>query len=78
MSNYPNMSYCMCENTSLALKQVLNAMQEYESMEEFVEDMGREEMRAFKGMELLCEKFVNLISDMREYDAYTNKESVNA
>lgn len=77
MSNYPNMSYCMCENTALALKQVLNDMESYESMEEFVEGMGLEEKRAFKGMEYLCEKFVNLLSDMREFDAY-NKESVNA
>jgi hypothetical protein len=28
MSNYPNMSYCMNENTLAALKQVLDAMQE--------------------------------------------------
>ena len=27
MSNYPNMSYCMCENTLAALRQVLSAMQ---------------------------------------------------
>jgi hypothetical protein len=26
MSNYPNMSYCMCNNTVLALKQVVEAM----------------------------------------------------
>ena len=48
MSNYPNMSYCMCENTLLALRQVTNDMQEYESLEEFTSDMGREELDAFK------------------------------
>ena len=28
MNNYPNMSYCMCENTLLAMEQVLTAMQD--------------------------------------------------
>ena len=28
MSNYPNMSYCMCNNTLLALRQVVDAMNE--------------------------------------------------
>ena len=28
MSNYPNMSYCQCENTLLALRQVVNTMVE--------------------------------------------------
>ena len=28
MSNYPNMSYCMCENTMSAMHQVLNAMED--------------------------------------------------
>ena len=28
MSNYPNMSYCQCENTLLALQQILTAMRE--------------------------------------------------
>jgi len=65
----------MCENTALALRQVLNEMETYESMEEFISDMGREEKAAFRGMESLCEKFVALMSDMREFDQY-NKESV--
>ena len=77
MSNYPNMSYCMCENTLLALRQVTNDMQEYESLEEFTSDMGREELDAFKRLFHACETFMILKEDMEQFDEY-NKESVNA
>lgn len=70
MSNYPNMSYCMCENTTLALKQVLNEMQNYESLKEFTSDMGREEKRAFESLFHLCESFINLTEDMQQNDEY--------
>ena len=28
MTNNPNMSYCMCENTVAALRQIINALEE--------------------------------------------------
>ena len=77
MSNYPNMSYCMCENTLAALRQVTNDMQEYESLEEFTSDMGLEELAAFKRLFDACETFMMLKEDMEQFDEY-NKESVNA
>ena len=46
MSRYPNMSYCQCENTLLALQQVLNSMED-EGID-FVKSMGREERRAYQ------------------------------
>lgn len=70
MSNYPNMSYCMCENTLLAMRQILNAMQEEGPM--FIQEMNRDELRAFKELFNVCEDFLNaseeLESEMEEFD----------
>jgi hypothetical protein len=65
----------MCENTVLALKQVLNSMQEFESLEEFTSDMGMEEKHAFDRMFALCEQFMMYKEEMEQFDEY-NKESV--
>jgi len=61
MSNYPNMSYCMCENTLAALRQVLSAMQEEGPM--FLQDMSRDERRALFNA---CETFVNVAEELEE------------
>ena len=45
MSNYPNMSYCMCQNTLSALQQVLEAMEE--AGEGFVDGLSKAEKRAY-------------------------------
>ena len=70
MSNYPNMSYCMCENTLAAMRQILNAMQEEGPM--FIQEMNRDELRAFKELFNVCEDFLNaseeLESEMEEFD----------
>ena len=70
MSNYPNMSYCMCENTLAAMRQILNAMQEEGPM--FLREMNRDELRAFKELFNACEDFLNaaeeLESEMEEFD----------
>lgn len=73
MSNYPNMSYCMCENTALALKQVLNEMQNYDSVAEFTADMGREEKQAFIRLFDLCEQFMIVKEEMEQFDEYYNE-----
>jgi len=62
--NYPNMSYCMCENTLLALRQVLNAMGDQGT--EFVQDMGREERRAFEELFHTCEAFMQQAEELQE------------
>lgn len=55
MSNYPNMSYCMFENTSSAIDQLVEAMTEAirdgkEGVEEFLSEMNRSELRVFYQM----------------------------
>jgi hypothetical protein len=64
MSNYPNMSYCMCENTLLALRQVINAMQEEGPM--FLQEMSRDERRAFQELFNTCEDFLNLSEELED------------
>ncbi len=64
MSNYPNMSYCMCENTLLALRQVINAMQEEGPM--FLQEMSRDERRAFQEVFNTCEDFLNLSEELED------------
>ena len=58
MSNYPNMSYCMCENTMSAMRQVLSAMED-EGVE-FLQNLSREERRAFQSLFDACETFLEL------------------
>lgn len=64
MSNYPNMSYCMNENTLLAMQQILTAMQE-EGVD-FLRDMTREERRAWNELYNACESFLSLSDDLAE------------
>jgi len=67
MSNYPNMSYCQCENTLLALKQVLDTMQEEGPM--FLREMSRDEMRSYKALFNACEDFLTLSEELElEYE----------
>lgn len=65
MSSYPNMSYCMCENTLLAMKQIVNAMQEEGPM--FLKEMNRDERRAFEAMFDMCEAFMTMTEEL-EYE----------
>jgi hypothetical protein len=58
MSNYPNMSYCMAQNTLLAMQQVIDAMAEGGA--EFFAEMSREERRAFLSLFDACEDFVRM------------------
>ena len=69
MSNYPNMSYCMCENTLLAMRQIVDAMQE--EGPQFLREMGREEKAAFQALFNMCEDFMNLSEELQ--DEYENE-----
>ena len=64
MSNYPNMSYCMCENTLLALKQITEAMEHEGPM--FLREMNRDERRAFEELFHYCESFLTLSEELQE------------
>lgn len=62
--SYPNMSYCMCENTLLAMRQIITAMQE--EGPQFLHDMGREERRAFQELFSTCEDFMTLSEELQD------------
>lgn len=64
MSNYPNMSYCMNNNTLLALKQVVEAMNE--EGPQFLRELSREERRAFEALFSMCEDFMSLSEELQE------------
>jgi hypothetical protein len=64
MSDYPNMSYCMCENTLLAMRQVINAMNEQGA--DFLNEMGCEEKRSYEALFSLCEDFMTLSEELQE------------
>lgn len=64
MSNYPNMSYCMCENTLAALKQVMEAMEQEGPM--FLKELNRTEARAYKQLFEYCESFLTLSEDLEQ------------
>ncbi len=64
MSNYPNMSYCMCNNTLLALRQVLDAMQDEGPM--FLRELNRDEKRSFEALFSVCEDFLTLSEELQE------------
>ncbi len=67
MSNYPNMSYCMCNNTLLALKQVVEAMSDEGPM--FLREMSRDERRSFEQLFSMCEDFMTLSEELEaEYE----------
>lgn len=72
MSNFPNMSYCMCENTMASLRQVYEAMQR-EYPEDFVREMSKYERAAFEELAQMC----RLVADTADYvQAELEKESV--
>ena len=62
MSSYPNMSYCMCENTLLAMRQITDAMQDQGPM--FLVEMRRDEMRAYKELFNICEAFLSAAEEL--------------
>ena len=62
MSNYPNMSYCMCENTLSALGQVIEAMHQEGPM--FLRELNRTEARAFKELFSMCEDFLTASEEL--------------
>ena len=54
--DYPNMSYCMCQNTEAALNQIINAMDD-EGDVEFVRELSMDELRSFNEILYMAEQF---------------------
>ena len=56
MKDYPNMSYCMCQNTLSALEQIMDAMDE-QGATKFLKMLNMDEMRAFDELIHVTRKF---------------------
>ena len=61
-----SMSYCMFENTSLEMRQVVNAMREADSIEEL--GLSQYEMDGFEQLYTLCKRYI------KEYDRLAESE----
>ena len=72
MSNYPNMSYCQCENTLLALQQVLNSMEDMGV--EFLQGIRGQERRAYQELYEACQDFMRR-ADAMEQDFFELEQS---
>ena len=69
--SYPNMSYCMFQNTRLAMKQLLGNMEEAmsegpEGIRMFFKDMDKQERQAFYEIFNMCEEYVNMANELEE------------
>jgi len=56
MNNYPNMSYCMCNNTLAALEQILDHM-DSEGDIDFVRYLSITERKAFEDLMHVAKQF---------------------
>ena len=61
MSNYPNMSYCMFENTQLAMDQLATFLQEAD--QDDMLDMSKTEIRAMRELVGYCEQYMRLVEE---------------
>ena len=61
---YPNMSYCQCENTLLALRQVLNSMED-EGLE-VLETRNSTDRRAYQELYNACEAFIRQADGLQD------------
>ena len=72
MSNYPNMSYAMYQNTKLALQQIAGDLEEVHeegvTYFEYIDDLSSEEKYAMKELEGLFEKIQDVLQEMRDAD----------
>jgi hypothetical protein len=57
MRDYPNMSYCMCNNTEAALNQIMDAMND-EGAVNFIKDLSMDELRSFNELVYIAKQFV--------------------
>ena len=76
MSNYPNMSYCMYQNTRLALQQILGDLEEAHekgvTYEEYVDDFSSsDEKYAMNELVNLFEEVQYMINELRDTPAHS-------
>jgi hypothetical protein len=75
MRDYPNMSYCMYENTALALNQILgdlnDALEADVTFDQYREDRSsREERDAILELEGLLEEVQYMLKQLRDNPAH--------
>ena len=73
MSNYPNMSYCMFENTVHAMKQIesdlLAALDDGTSPEDYRKALScLQEAEAYDRLKEMCEDILSILKDMNYND----------
>lgn len=61
MRNYPNMSYCMFQNTKLAMDQLAEFM--IEADQDDMLDISDDELRAMRELVGYCEQYIRLAED---------------
>lgn len=59
--NSPNMSYCAVENTAGAIQQVINLMQEYDTVEEWKASLTEYELGALSSLLAYCNEFAQIM-----------------
>jgi len=64
MSNYPNMSYCMFENTTNAMRQILEALNDADYVEDL--NLNQYEKPAYNKLGRLCEEIIHAIERLEE------------
>jgi hypothetical protein len=67
--SYPNMSYCMFENTTRAMNQILGALVEVDSKEGL--ELSKYEKPAYDRLKKLCEEIIyemERLEDIEEKD----------
>ena len=64
MNDYPNMSYCMFQNTLGAMAQITEFLANAQG--EDVTDISKDELRAMMELFNECESFLNLADDFME------------
>lgn len=73
MSNYPNMSYCMFNNTLLAMEQINEFIMEEDP--EDLADVRREELAKAQELYYACKEYLSLYKDMvRIIENYEEEE----
>lgn len=66
-SNYPNMSYCMFQNTVSAMNQILAEIEEARNGDggaDFLDSLSREERRCMRHLYNLCDQFIQEAEDI--------------
>jgi len=61
-----NMSYCAVENTASALRQVLNLMVEFDTIDEWVESLNQYERQSINSLLESCREIAEYADEIEE------------